>query len=96
MPTRALRLAIAIAIAIAATTALAMVASTLGDVRQQRELARALDGARDLALMATTRSRDPARADLATLGDEPAQRGDVLVVDLVDPIAAVRARLPAA
>jgi hypothetical protein len=33
---------------------------------------RALDSARDLALMAAARSRDPARADLAALGDEPA------------------------
>ena len=46
--------------------------SALGDVRQQRELACALDCARDLALMAAARSRDPARADLAALGDEPA------------------------
>ena len=47
-------------------------APALGDVRQQRKLARALDCARDLALMAAARSRDPARADLAALGDEPA------------------------
>ena len=45
---------------------------TLGHVRQQRKLARALDCARDLALMAAARSRDPARADLAALGDEAA------------------------
>jgi hypothetical protein len=57
----------------------------LGDVRQQCELPRALDGAGDLALMAAARSRDPRRADLAALGDEPAQRRNVLVVDLVDP-----------
>src|SRR5512133_3739941 len=60
----------------------------LGDVRQQRELTRALDSARELALMAAARSRDPPRADLAALGDEPAQRRNVLVVDLVDLVAA--------
>ena len=47
-------------------------APALGDVRQQRKLSRALDCARDLALMAAARSRDPARADLAALGDEAA------------------------
>src|SRR6516225_10406624 len=65
----------------------------LGDVRQQRKLARALDSARDLALMPAARSRDPARADLAALGDEPAQRRNVLVVDPVDLVPAVRAGL---
>jgi hypothetical protein len=54
---------------------------------------RALDSARELALMAAARSRDPPRADLAALGDEPAQRRNVLVVDLVDLVAAVRAGL---
>ena len=68
-------------------------APALGDVRQQRKLARALDCARDLALMAAARSRDPARADLAALGDEAAQRGNVLVVDLVDLLTAVWAGL---
>ena len=58
-----------------------------------RKLARALDSARDLGLMAAARSRDPPRADLAALGDEPAQRRNVLVVDPVDLVPAVRARL---
>jgi len=65
----------------------------LGDVRQQRKLPGALDSARDLALMAAARSRDPPRADLAALGDEPAQRRNVLVVDPVDLVPAVRAGL---
>jgi hypothetical protein len=53
----------------------------------------ALNSARDLAMMAAARSRDPPRADLAALGDEPAQRRNVLVVDLADLVPAVRAGL---
>jgi hypothetical protein len=82
--------AVAVAVPIATTTALA---SALGHVWQQRKLARALDGARDLALVATAGTGDPPGADLAALGDEPAQGRDVLVVDLVDPVAAIRAGL---
>jgi hypothetical protein len=52
--------------------AIPALAPALGDVRQQRKLARALDCARDLALMAAARSRDPPRSDLAALGDEAA------------------------
>ena len=67
------------------------------DVGQQRELARALDRRGDLVLVAAAGAADPARADLAALGDEPAQRRDVLVVDLLDLVLAERAGLaPAA
>jgi len=37
-----------------------MIVTALGDIRQQRKLARALDGARDLALMAAAGAGDPA------------------------------------
>jgi hypothetical protein len=53
-------LPVAITIAVATTTAFAALASTLRDVRQQRELSRALDGARDLALMTAAGTGDPA------------------------------------
>ena len=56
---------------------------------RQRQLACALDRPRDLHLVAPAGARDAARADLALLGDELAQRGDVLVVDLLDFVAAV-------
>jgi hypothetical protein len=61
--------------------------------RPRRRTATAQARARDLALMAAARSRDPPRADLAALGDEPAQRRNVLVVDPVDLVTAVRAGL---
>jgi hypothetical protein len=73
-----------------------MVVSTFGDVRQQRQFTRPLHGTRYLALMAPARSGNPPRADLSALGDKAPQRRDVLVVDLVDVVAAVRARLTAA
>src|ERR1700760_4662865 len=82
-----------IAIAVAAFAPRAVLAATLVDVRQQRKLASALDRSRDLHLVAQARARDPPRADLALLGDELAQRRDVLVVDLLDLVAAVLARL---
>jgi hypothetical protein len=71
-----------------------MITAALGYVRQQGKLTRAFYRARYLTLMATTSARDPPRSDLAALGDEAPQRGDVLVVDLIDPVATVRARLP--
>src|SRR5438270_1527576 len=91
------RLSLAVAVAVAAFAPRAVVAPALVDVRQQRELASALDSARDLDLVTAARAGDPPRADLALLGDELAQRRDVLVVDLLDFVAAVLARLsPAA
>src|SRR5687768_15868907 len=71
----------------------ALVAAVGPDVRQQGELARTLDGGRDLVLVTTARARDAARADLAAIGDELPQRGDVLVVDELHLVAAVRAGL---
>src|SRR5215216_6762853 len=56
-----------------------------------RSLASALDGRRDLVLVTAARTRDPARADLAALGDELAEGGDVLVVDELHLVLAVLA-----
>src|SRR5215210_5971814 len=83
----------AVSVAIAVTPAL--VAAIGPDVRQQGELAGPLDGGRDLVLVAAARARDAARADLAAVGDELAQGGDVLVVDELHLVAAVLAGLPA-
>src|SRR5215212_5040560 len=55
-----------------------------GDVGQQRHLARPLDRPRHLVLVAAAGTGDAARADLALLGDVPAEDVDVLVVDVVD------------
>src|SRR2546421_453438 len=87
-----LPVAVAVA-AIATVSATGALASALGHVRQERKFARALHRARDLALMAPAGTGDPPRADLAALGDEATQGRDVLVVDLIDVITTVRARL---
>src|SRR5207237_1037712 len=68
--------------------------TTFRDVGKQCHLARAFDRDRDLTLMAAARARNPAGADLAALGDVPAQLIDVLVVDLVDLVLAEEAGLP--
>src|SRR6202035_4127448 len=78
------------------TLAVAAPTAALGNVREQRKLAGALDRPGELALVAAARPGDPARADLAAVGDEPTQRREFLVIDLLDPVAAVRARLAAA
>src|ERR1039457_4948315 len=90
-------LPVAIAIAIAPSAARAVLAAALVYVGQQGQLASTLDRAGDLTLMAPARPGDPPRADLALLGDELAQRRDVLVVDLLNLVTAVLAWLaPAA
>jgi hypothetical protein len=48
---------------------------------QQRNIARALDGFRQLALMIGTGTGDPARCDLAPLGNEIAQGTDIFVIN---------------
>src|SRR5688572_32283573 len=66
----------------AAAAALALVrARTLAHVRQQREFASPLDRARDLVLMPAAGAGDATRTDLAAVGDELLEGGDVLVVD---------------
>src|SRR5262245_8851410 len=52
------------------------------DVGQQAEETRALDGARELALLLGGHRRDAARHDLAALGDVTHQELGILVVDL--------------
>jgi hypothetical protein len=61
-----LRLPVTVA-AIATTATLAVFGATLGDVRQQSQLTRALHRASHLALMTPTGARDPPGADLAAV-----------------------------
>src|SRR3954453_14546208 len=91
------RLALPVAVAVPAAAALAALAlRRVAHVRKQRDLTRALDRQGDLVLVATAGAGDPARADLAALGDEPAKRADVLVVDVLDLVLAEQAGLAAA
>src|SRR5207302_1011145 len=64
-------------------------------VRHQREIARALDRRRELALVVGARSGDPCRDDLAVLADEVLQQIDVLVVDPLDLLGGEAAELAA-
>src|SRR5436190_23501429 len=65
-------------------------------VRQQSHRAGALDGVRELALMARAAAGNPAGNDLAPLGHEAAQTAHVLVVDEVDLVSAELANFPPA
>src|SRR5258705_6151038 len=51
------------------------------DVGNQRELARPLDGGRELALVPRAHPRQAARQNLPALGEEAAQRAVILVVE---------------
>src|SRR5712664_244529 len=64
-------------------------------VRHQREIARALDRCRELALVVGARSGDPCRDYLAVLADEVLQQIDVLVVDPLDLLGGEAAELAA-
>src|SRR5690242_19855893 len=55
------------------------------DVRQQRQLPRALDRRAELALMSGAGARETARQDLPALGQEPGQ--GALVLEVHDPDA---------
>jgi len=55
-------------------------------VGEQRQEARALDRHRQLTLVEGLGARDAARYDLAGLGDVILQRGEILVVDLLDAV----------
>src|SRR5690606_31058448 len=55
-------------------------------VRDQREVARVLHGARELALVARLGPGVAARNDAPGLGDEGLEHGQVLVVDLGDAL----------
>src|SRR5207244_12143182 len=63
------------------------------DVGEQRELARPLDRGGELALMSRAHPRQPARENLAALGEKTAERAIVLVVEHPDPGLAHGARL---
>src|SRR5450759_5211725 len=56
----------------------------IGDVRQKREVARALDRGRQLALVEGGGTADTAREDLSALGDESREGLHVLEVDVAD------------
>jgi hypothetical protein len=87
------RLTIAIAVATVTTATTFALGATFGHVRQQSHLTRTLDRAGYLALVPAAGAGDSTGTDLAAVRDEPAQSRDVLVVDLLDLVAAVRARL---
>src|SRR3954447_19727345 len=60
----------------------------IGDVGNQRELTRALDGHLQLALMERAGAGNPARLNLAALGQKRRQQPHVLVIDVVDLLRA--------
>src|SRR5437763_13493278 len=66
------------------------------DVGQEAEEPRALDGAREFALLLGGHRRDAARHDLAALGDVTHQQLGILVVDLRRVRTCERAGLAAA
>src|SRR6516165_11599522 len=71
--------------------------SVLADhIRQQSEKTRALDGARELALLFSRYCGDAARHHFAALGNIALQKLDVLVIDLGRVGAGERAALTAA
>ena len=65
-------------------------------VRNQREEARALDGGRELALVLRLGAGDPARHDLAVLGEVLAQGVEILVIDLYHVLGGELAEFAAA
>src|SRR3954452_1452848 len=62
-------------------------------VGQQRDLAGVLDRDRDVTLVLTAVAGDPARPDLAAVGDELPQQAGVLVVDVLGLVLAECAHL---
>src|SRR5690606_36859921 len=60
---------------------------------QQRQESRALDRGRELALIDRARAGDPARDDLARLGDVLLERRKILVIDLLDAFRGEAAKL---
>src|SRR5438445_3030257 len=63
---------------------------------QERDVARPLDGERELALVLGAGAEHPPGQDLAPLGHEPREQLHVLVVDVVDLVRAELADLPPA
>src|SRR5690349_8467783 len=62
-------------------------------VRQQREIARALDRGRELPLVERLRAGDAARDDLSGFGDVLLEDGQILVVDLLHILGGETAEL---
>src|SRR5207249_8088585 len=58
------------------------------DVRQQRDLAGVLDRRGDVALVAGAGARHAPRSDLAAIRDVLPQDGEILEVDVLDPLLA--------
>src|SRR5688572_16196950 len=71
-----------------------MAALLFAHVRQEGYVLRPLDGRGELALVLRAVPRGAAREQLAPRGDEGAQDGDRLVVDLADLLRAETADLP--
>src|SRR5438067_9815747 len=67
----------------------------VGHIRNQRDLARALDRGLQVALVHRARAGDAARQDFAALRHERADQLDVLVIDVVDLVRAELAHLAA-
>src|SRR3546814_11251582 len=65
-------------------------------IRNQGQVARALDGGGELALVARLGAGDAARDDLDVLGQVLAQGVEILVVDLLDTLGGELAVLAAA
>src|SRR3954464_301527 len=61
--------------------------------RDQRDIARLLDGFRQPPLMRSAHTRDAARRDLSTLADEGAEQPRLLVINVVDTVDAEPAHL---
>src|SRR5215211_1453729 len=72
-----------------------VLASSVGDVGEEAQLARAFHGGGELGLVAAASARDARRADLPLVADGSPQRPQVLVVDGVDLVPAERAGLAA-
>src|SRR5881227_3740429 len=70
-----------------------MLALETADVRNQRQIACALDRDRQLTLMASADAAQPARQDLAMIGNEAAEGAVILVIDEMNPRLAERTAL---
>ena len=60
---------------------------------EQRDVARLLDGKRDATLVASADTGQPARNDLAPLGNEALQQAHIAVADRIDLLGAELADL---
>src|SRR3954467_9783322 len=63
---------------------ISMIGVLIGDVGNQRELTRALDGHLQLALMQRAGAGNPPRLNLSAFWQKRRQQPDVLVIDVID------------